>query len=163
MVIVTNDNSAMRLTPQKGPSASNEAETQATSPILHHRAMHDPVRFGERIRLLTLSQTSHCFHPWEKEKFLITGNFSFFQCFLLFCTTYRHFYRIQNCRLLTLSLNESKSHCFTSLQYKPFDNNVGKGEIAHDEQFLRFPQCFLPFCITYRYFHRIQSCRLLTL
>ena len=24
-----------------------------------------------------------------------------------------------------------------------FENNVGKGEIAHDEQFLLFPQCFL--------------------
>ena len=29
--------------------------------------------------------------------------------------------------------------CSTSLE-----NTVGKGEIAHDEQFLLFPQCFLP-------------------
>ena len=27
---------------------------------------------------------------------------------------------------------------------KPFENTVGKGEIARNEQFLLFPQCFLP-------------------
>ena len=34
---------------------------------------------------------------------------------------------------------------FICLQYKSFENTVRKGEIAHDEQFLLFPQCFLPF------------------
>ena len=29
------------------------------------------------------------------------------------------------------------------LQDKSFENAVGKGEIARDEQFLLFPQCFL--------------------
>ena len=33
---------------------------------------------------------------------------------------------------------------FTCLQYKVFENDVGKGEIARIEQFLLFPQCFLP-------------------
>ena len=33
---------------------------------------------------------------------------------------------------------------FTCLQYMPFENAVGKGEIAHNEQFLLFSQCFLP-------------------
>ena len=33
---------------------------------------------------------------------------------------------------------------FTCLQYKPLENTVEKGEIAPDEQFLLFPQCFLP-------------------
>ena len=33
---------------------------------------------------------------------------------------------------------------FTCLQYKSFENTVGKGEITHNEQFL-FPHCFLPF------------------
>ena len=33
---------------------------------------------------------------------------------------------------------------FTYLQYKSFENTVGKGEIAHKEQFLLFSQCFLP-------------------
>ena len=32
---------------------------------------------------------------------------------------------------------------FTCLQYKSFENTVGKGEIARYEQFLLFPQCFL--------------------
>ena len=32
-----------------------------------------------------------------------------------------------------------------------------KGEIAHNEQFLLFPQCFLPFWITLRRFHPIQN------
>ena len=33
---------------------------------------------------------------------------------------------------------------FTSLQQKSFENIVEKGEIAHNDQFLLFPQCFLP-------------------
>ena len=32
---------------------------------------------------------------------------------------------------------------------KPFENTVGKGGIAHNEQFLLFPQCFLPVWITF--------------
>ena len=31
---------------------------------------------------------------------------------------------------------------FIGLQYKSFENTVGKGEIAHNVQFLLFPQCF---------------------
>ena len=30
------------------------------------------------------------------------------------------------------------------LQYKSFENTVGKGEIARNKQFLLFAQCFLP-------------------
>ena len=33
---------------------------------------------------------------------------------------------------------------FTCLQYMSFENTVGKEEIACNEQFLLFPQCFLP-------------------
>ena len=33
---------------------------------------------------------------------------------------------------------------FMCLQYKSFENTAGKGEIAHNEQFLLLPQCFLP-------------------
>ena len=33
---------------------------------------------------------------------------------------------------------------FTFMQYMSFENAVGKGEIAPNEQFLLFPQCFLP-------------------
>ena len=32
---------------------------------------------------------------------------------------------------------------FTCLQYKSSENTEGKGEIARNEQFLLFPQCFL--------------------
>ena len=42
-------------------------------------------------------------------------------------------------------------------------NTVGKREIARDEQFLLFPQCFLPFWRTFYHVHRIWNCRLLTL
>ena len=46
---------------------------------------------------------------------------------------------------------------------KPFENTVGKGEIARKEQFLLFPQCFLPVWITFSLFHEIQNCRLQSL
>ena len=39
--------------------------------------------------------------------------------------------------------------CSTSF----FENTVGKGEIAHNEQFLLFPQCFLPAWRTLCHFH----------
>ena len=48
------------------------------------------------------------------------------------------------------------------LQYKSFENTVGKGEIARHEQFLLFPHCFLPVRRTYFQFLQIWSCRLLT-
>ena len=38
---------------------------------------------------------------------------------------------------------------------KPFENTVGKGEIARKEQFLLFPQCFLPVWITLFHFCEI--------
>ena len=42
-------------------------------------------------------------------------------------------------RVLTLSQTSP------DVYYKSFENTVGKGEIARNEQFLFFPQCFLPF------------------
>ena len=36
----------------------------------------------------------------------------------------------------------NKTLVFTYLHYKSFVNTVEKGEIAHNEQFLLFPQCF---------------------
>ena len=42
-------------------------------------------------------------------------------------------------------------------------NTVGKGEIARNEQFLLFPQCFLPFWKTLCHFHRIRNCHQYTL
>ena len=52
---------------------------------------------------------------------------------------------------------------FTCLQYKSFENIAGKGEIARNEQFLLFPQCFLYFQRTFYHFHQNQNCRLQTL
>ena len=44
---------------------------------------------------------------------------------------------------------------FMCLQFECFENTVGKGEIAPNEQFLLFPQCFLPFWRTFCHFHQI--------
>ena len=49
------------------------------------------------------------------------------------------------------------------LQCKFLENTVGKGEIAHDEQFLLFPQSFLPILRTFCHFHKIWNCRLQSL
>ena len=40
--------------------------------------------------------------------------------------------------------------CSTSLE-----NTMGKGEIARNEQFLLFPQCFLPIWRAFYHFHQI--------
>ena len=52
---------------------------------------------------------------------------------------------------------------FMCLKYKPFENTEGKGEIAHTEQFLLFPEGFQPIWRTFFYFHQIWNCRLQTL
>ena len=44
---------------------------------------------------------------------------------------------------------------FTCLQDKSFENNVGKGEKARNEQLLLFPQCFLTIWRTVFHFHQI--------
>ena len=51
----------------------------------------------------------------------------------------------------------------TCLQYKSFENTVGKGEIACNEQFLLFLPCFLPDWRTLWHFHWIWNCCLQTL
>ena len=38
----------------------------------------------------------------------------------------------------------TQQHLLMPLGNKPFENTVGKGEIARNEQFLLYPQCFLP-------------------
>ena len=45
-----------------------------------------------------------------------------------------------------------KPWVFTCLQYNCFENTVGKGEIAHNEHFLLFPECFQPVRETFCYF-----------
>ena len=44
---------------------------------------------------------------------------------------------------------------FRCLQYKSFETAVGKGEIARNEQFLLFPQCFLPVWRVFCHFYQI--------
>ena len=44
---------------------------------------------------------------------------------------------------------------FDTLGNKPFENTVEKGEIARNEQFLLFPQCFLPVWIAFCHFLQI--------
>ena len=51
---------------------------------------------------------------------------------------------------------------FTCPQYMSFENSVSKGEIACDEQFLLYPQYFLPFWRNFCHFHQIQNCHLQT-
>ena len=46
---------------------------------------------------------------------------------------------------------------FMCLQYKSFENTVGKLEIACNKQFLLFPQCFLPILRTFCYVHQIWN------
>ena len=58
---------------------------------------------------------------------------------------------------------QNKPWFFTCLQYKSFENTVGIGEIARNEQFLLFPQCFLPIWRTFHNFHQTQNCRLQSL
>ena len=43
-----------------------------------------------------------------------------------------------------LKLFPKQARVFTRLQYKSFENTVGKGELASNKQFLLFPQCFIP-------------------
>ena len=67
-------------------------------------------------------------------------------------------YRI--CHELTVEIKFllTHSHTMTPLApvgNKPFENTVGKGEIALNEQFLLFPQCFLPVWITFCHFRQI--------
>ena len=52
---------------------------------------------------------------------------------------------------------------FTCLQYKYFENTVGRGEIARYEQFLLFPQRFLLVWRTFCYFNQALNCCLRTL
>ena len=62
------------------------------------------------------------------------------------------------CELSCLDKPRFLRVCSTSL-FK----TLGKGEIALNEQFLLFPQCFLPFWRTFCHFHQIWNCRLQTL
>ena len=53
-------------------------------------------------------------------------------------------------------LTPSKTNpCFNVSAVQVFENTMGKGEIARNEQFLIFPQCFLSLLITFCNFYKI--------
>ena len=52
---------------------------------------------------------------------------------------------------------------FTCLKYMSFESSVGKREIARNEQFLLFPQCFLSIWRNFFLFHQIWNYHLQTL
>ena len=60
-------------------------------------------------------------------------------------TMHTQFYKKKYSGTITDHLNQhfpKQALVFTCLQNKSFENTVGKGEIAHDEEFLLFPQVF---------------------
>ena len=61
--------------------------------------------------------------------------------------------------LLTLSYT---SPGFYACAVHVYGNTVGKGEIAGNEQFLLFPQCFRPIWATFCHFYQNWNCHLQT-
>ena len=85
---------------------------------------------------------------WEEKKKLekgekagLTAVFSFFH------TVFRSksLTRLLEVGLCSKEFTSLQKNCntITCLEFKPFENTVGKGEFARNEQFLLFPQCFL--------------------
>ena len=99
---------------------------------------------------------------------LVTSIFSFsHHVFTLVKKTYFHFsfnlkYVAPSQKLFHLPFPK-QALVFTCTQYKSFENTLGKGEIARNEQFLLFPQCFLLFWVTFYHLDQIWNCRLQTL
>ena len=75
-------------------------------------------------------------------------------------TVFFFFLLFPHCYLPYITLIYRFPHKPWCLQYISFENTAGKGEIAHIEQFLPFPQCFVPVWRTFCHFHQIQNCRL---
>ena len=116
---------------------------------------------------------------WEKEKSLVTSNFSFsHSVFKRFVSRRRQKVSLCGNGLsevqeipVSFELFTTQSRLSTTLRKRPFENIVGRGEKAGnqhfllfaqcflpyqtDEQFLLFQQCFLPFLRTFCHFHQI--------
>ena len=78
---------------------------------------------------------------WQKEKLLVTSNFSFSH--IVFKRLGLQTRKNQGLFGKGLTLY----HTIPTLnnpEEEGLENTVGKGENARDEQFLLFPQCFLP-------------------
>ena len=79
---------------------------------------------------------------WKKVKLLKMSNFKFSHnvfCAILYLKILKPF--------------PKQALAFTCLQDKSFENTVGKGETAHNEQFLLFPTVFLPILRVFCHFH----------
>ena len=86
---------------------------------------------------------------WEKEKLLITSNFSFSQWLLPVWKTFCHFHQTWNCRLQTISVWKSLKFVIWERVNMPEERiyltwKHDKGEDAGNHHFLLFPQYFLP-------------------
>ena len=92
---------------------------------------------------------------WVKDKILVTI-FSFFN------SVFQILLRQGRLKSGLYGKELTHSHLLTPLGNEPFENTVGKGEIARNEQFLLFPQCFLPASITFCHFRQFQNCLLQT-
>ena len=79
------------------------------------------------------------------------SNFTFF---------HNVFYAI--CILKSFNSLPNKPWFFTCLQYMSIENTMEKGEIARNEQFLLFPQCFQSVRRTLCHFHQIWNCHMQT-
>ena len=99
----------------------------------------------------------HCFLFNQREK-------SSFQQHLIYCLQMLSIWSAWKfCCLVKRQLLPKQALVFMCLPYKSWENTVGKGEIARNEQFLLFPQCFLVLCKTFFHFHQVWNCHLQTL
>ena len=105
---------------------SHGARLQGIANIIDHE-MAQPIQNGIHSYLCIFSMSKPFFNPfpnkpwflrvcsssllktrWEKEKLLVTSNFSFSpECFLLVWRSFCHFHQIGNCRLQSLLVSES--------------------------------------------------------
>ena len=78
---------------------------------------------------------------------------------ILISFIYEHNYYIR--KIVNAVIETKKKICPTKPWFlrvsckKVFENTVGKGEIARNEQFVLFPQCFLPIGRYFCHFHEI--------
>ena len=74
---------------------------------------------------------------------------------LIYCTVVPHSsIHFLNC----LTLCWTSPGFYVSAGYRPFESTVRKGEIAHYEQFLFFPCCFLSIQRTFCHLYQIWNC-----
>ena len=122
------------------------------------------ISLSERVENTAKKGENAGYQAWS---FVSHSNFAIRKCF-----RFGHvgnidiFYRVENTHCISskaLTLSHTSLGFYVSAVLISFENNVGKGEIACNKQFLLFPQCFLPIWNTFYHFHKIWFCRLQTL